>query len=582
MIRINGIKMKPGFSEKNLEQKIYKILRIKSCNSWKILKKSLDSRKHDFIHYEISVGVYVSNEDEIIRTINNKNIMLTNEVKYTFPHIINTELREFLDIDQSFRPVIIGSGPAGYHAAVKLAYAGFKPIVLERGKAVEERVKDIDKLWASNKLNEESNICFGEGGAGTFSDGKLNTGNKDKGGYFKEVLETFVRYGADPSILYDAKPHIGTDVLRSILKNMREDIIRLGGEVRFNNKLIDIDKAENTDSNRQQDIYDLTVENTVSSEVSHLFTRSVILAIGHSSRDTYRMLISKGFDMEPKPFALGVRVEHKAECINEAMYGREYKTKYGDTLPAADYKLVYHTNSGRSVFSFCMCPGGYVVNSSTENECVCINGMSYSGRDGNNSNSAIIVNIDPSDFLTDGFSNSNEDKIGNPDYLLSGIEFQRQIERLAFSEGAGCIPVQLYGDFKDNKVSSELKDITPEIKGKWNFGDLRKVLPEFVTDSILEAMPEFGKKINGYDSDDTVMSAVEARSSSPVRILRNDKLLCQKFPGIIPSGEGAGYAGGITSAAADGIKAAEAASEYIIEDLIDAYKVYEEGLYKNC
>ncbi len=558
--------MKPGYSEKDLEQKIYRLLKIKTCKSWKILKQSLDSRKHDNIHYEISVGIFIENEDKIVRNINNNNIMLTNETIYSFPHIINTDLREYIDINPYFRPVIIGSGPAGYHAAIELCHAGFKPIVIERGKCVEDRVKDIDSFWNENRLNTESNVCFGEGGAGTFSDGKLNTGNKDKGGYFKEVLEIFAKYGADPSILYNAKPHIGTDVLRNILKNMRNEIIRLGGDVRFCNKLNSIDICnDNKDNSSSLPLYRLSIENTDTHESYDLYTFSVILAIGHSATDTYKMLLDKGFDMEQKPFALGIRVEHNAESINKAMYGENFRDLYGDSLPTADYKLVYHTASGRSVFSFCMCPGGYVVDSSSDLEAVCINGMSYSGRDGENSNSAIIVNITPEDY--------------NSDYVLAGVDFQKEIERKAYIEGNGTIPVQIYKDLKADRKTEKLEDIKPAIKGSWNFGNLRNVLPDFVIDALLEAMPVFGRKIKGYDRDSTVLSAVESRSSAPVRILRNNDMNSISYSGIIPCGEGAGYAGGITSSAADGIKAAEAVSEYLIEPLIRAYKEYEESRY---
>ncbi len=571
MIIIRNQKMRIGYDDSDIEKVIYKNLRIKNYKSYKIIRESLDSRKHDNIHYQVSIGVNIDNEDKIIRSVHNNNVMLTKERKYTFPHILNTDIRDYLDDNPIFRPVIIGSGPAGYHAAIKLAHAGFKPIVLERGKPVEKRVQDVEAFWNGDDLNTESNVCFGEGGAGTYSDGKLNTGNKDKDGIIHEVLETFVKYGADPEILYKAKPHIGTDVLRDILKNMRSDIERLGGEIRFGNKLVDIEHF--TDSSDPDvikcnlDLYRLKVKPS-GAEIYEIITPCVILAIGHSARDTYEMLKAREFSMEQKPFAMGVRVEHSAEMINQAMYGKDYKARYGDSLPAADYKLVYHTEGGRNVFSFCMCPGGYVVNSATEDGTTVVNGMSYSGRAGINSNSAIVVSITPDDFESDD--------------VLSGADLQKKLEQLAFNAGNGGIPLQLYGDLKDNRSSDKIGEVVPAIKGKWNFADLRQVLPEFMVEALLEAMKYFGSRIEGFDNPDTVMTAIESRTSSPVKIIRDKEfLMAPDHPGIIPCGEGAGYAGGITSASVDGIKAAEAVSEYLVEDIIQAYKDAETAKYTN-
>ena len=578
MIIIRNQKMRLGYDDSDIEKAIYKNLRTKKYKNYKIIRESLDSRKHDNIHFQVSIGVNADNEEKIIKSVHNNNIMLTKEQKFTFPHILNTDVRDFLDDNPTFRPVIIGSGPAGYHAAIKLSLAGFKPIVLERGKPVEERGSDVESFWDGKGLDTDSNVCFGEGGAGTYSDGKLNTGNKDKDGYIHEVLETFVKYGADPEILYKAKPHIGTDVLRNILKNMRSDIERYGGEVRFGHKLVDIQNISTFDSDsdiRYSDNapdsklyrYKLVVQPR-DSEKYELITPSVILAIGHSARDTYEMLKAREFSMEQKPFAMGVRVEHSAEMINQAMYGKDYKAYYGDSLPAADYKLVYHTENGRNVFSFCMCPGGYVVNSATEEGITVVNGMSYSGRAGSNSNSAIVVSINPEDF-------ESED-------VLSGADLQKKLEQAAYKAGNGGIPLQLYGDFKDNIVSSEIRDVVPAIKGKWNFADLRQVLPEFMVDALLEAMQYFGTRIEDFDNPDTVMTAIESRTSSPVKIIRDKEfLMAPDHPGIIPCGEGAGYAGGITSAAVDGIKAAEAVSEYLVEDIIQAYKDAEMAKYIN-
>ncbi|MBR6402579.1 MAG: FAD-dependent oxidoreductase [Eubacterium sp.] len=571
MILLRDLKLNPGYTKEQLEVKVKKKLYNYAIKSISIQKESLDSRKHDDIHYVVNVLVESDFEDEIIKKANkvhNKNVMLTNVKKYEFPHIINTELREFIDIAQEFRPVIVGSGPAGYHAAVKLALAGFKPIVLERGKVVEERTKDVESFWSNTddnvSVNSESNVCFGEGGAGTFSDGKLNTGNKDKGGYFKEVLETFVKYGASPEILYKSKPHIGTDVLRSILVNMRKDIEKYGGEVRFGHKVKNIvhETVINTFGYESElPIYELIIEGP--DEEYTIKTHSVILAIGHSSRDTYEMLNNVGFSMEPKAFAVGVRVEHPVEVINKAMYGEDYRLKYGDSLPTADYKLTYHTTNDRAVFSFCMCPGGYVVNSSSEDGGTVINGMSYSGRDGRNSNSAIVVGVDPEDFGSDD--------------LFAGMKFQKKLEQAAFREGSGKIPVESLGELNGNDEPSET--VVPDMKGSYVKGNLRNVFPDYIIDSIIEAMPAFGKRIKGFDDPSTIMSAVESRTSSPLRIIRGNDMMTDNFPGIIPAGEGAGYAGGITSAAADGIKSAEALSDYLIEDLIECYKNFETSKY---
>ncbi|MCR5214328.1 MAG: FAD-binding protein [Eubacterium sp.] len=606
MISIKNIKLKPGYKEKDILNAIYRELKLDSfkkkgvsLEKYEILKESLDSRKHDNIFYLLNVGVWLCfnnkssklDQAKFVELLHNKNIMLTNPLKYEFPHILNMEVRQFLEDGQEYKPVIVGSGPAGYFAAIKLAKAGFKPIVLERGKPVEEREADIERFWQEGILDPDSNVCFGEGGAGTFSDGKLNTGNKDKGGYFNEVLKTFVEYGGPKEILYKAKPHIGTDVLRKILKNMRLAIEKYGGQVRFQNTLIDVkyeiseisELAINTFGYESElPIYDLSVRKADGSIYS-ISTHTLILAIGHSARDTYEMLLNRNFQMSPKPFAMGVRVEHLQETINEAMYGKDYKEKYKE-LPPADYKLVYHTKDQtnelyeRSVFSFCMCPGGYVVNSSTEGDSVVVNGMSYSGRDGQNANSAIVVNINPSDWITSDNKNI-DDKVYDKVDIIGGLDFQRSIEKKAYIEGKGSIPLQLYGDIRNNRLSTGFGSISPQIKGNFKFGDLRKVFPDYIIESILEAFSYFGSRINGFDNDDTILTAVESRTSSPVRIDREEDMNALHFPGIFPIGEGAGYAGGITSAAADGIKCAHKASEYLVNDLIESFKAFETAKY---
>ncbi len=598
MISIRNIKLSPGYTDKDVTNAIKRELRLDKGRMkhidilrYEILKESLDSRNHDRIFYLLNVGVELTGdnknplnrneENKIISLVNNKDIMLTKPFKYNFPHILNMEIRAFLEDAPEYRPIIVGSGPAGYFAGVKLAEAGFSPIILERGKAVEERKADIEKFWEEGVLDSESNVCFGEGGAGTFSDGKLNTGNKDKEGYFQEVLRTFVRYGAPAEVLYKAKPHIGTDVLMNILRNMRKDIEKYGGEVRFQNTLIDIDyEADQIDHintfgyESELPLYEISVRKA-DGNIYKLKTHTVILAIGHSARDTYRMLLDRDYAMSPKAFAMGVRVEHLQETINEAMYGRGYRDKYKQ-LPAADYKLVYHTGDDRSVFSFCMCPGGYVVNSSTEEGATVINGMSYSGRNGKNANSAIVVGVNPSDWAQ-SCNNSGADN--NKEAVIAGLDYQLNLEKKAYVEGKGGIPLQLLGDLTEGRVSTETGSITPEIKGIWHFGNMANIFPDYILKSILEAFSYFGKRLAGYDAPDTVITAVESRTSSPVRIERNKDMSAVNHPGIYPIGEGAGFAGGITSAAADGIKCAERLSEYLIDDMVESYKAFETAKY---
>ncbi len=422
MLRIDNIKLKPGYSKKDLEDSIKKVLKKVEYKDYKILRRSLDARKKDDIIYLLSIGVNIKgNEEKCIKMINNKNVMLIKEKKYRFPYSMNQfSLRDKLSED--LRPVIIGAGPAGYFAAQILAENGFRPIVIERGKNVTDRKKDVEAFWAGEKLNNDSNVSFGEGGAGTFSDGKLNTGNKDKFGIFAHIMNVFHRFGADEAVTYDAKPHIGTDRLILIMENMREDILKNGGDIRFGHKLINIEEADDQkDSNK---IYDLEISD--GKDIYKLRTRNVILSIGHSARDTFEMLYNKGFSMEQKPFAVGLRIEHPRKNIDRAQYG----DKYMDKLPAADYKMTYHATNGRSVFSFCMCPGGYVVNASTEDKRTVVNGMSYSGRDGDNSNAAIVVNILP------------EDIAGNDP--LDAVEFQRRLEEKFYEAGNGNIPVQRF------------------------------------------------------------------------------------------------------------------------------------------
>ena len=521
MIRINQLKLEPDHSEEDLQRCVAKLLGVKTSefkDSLKIIRRSLDARKKPDIKYVYSVELSLPNEDKILKRVHNSNVVKCENTEYGF---------NFGKKEANIPPVVTGSGPAGLFCALMLARAGLKPLVIERGEAVEDRVKRVDTFFATGELNEESNVQFGEGGAGTFSDGKLNTMVKDPYGRIKYVLETFVRYGAKNEILYVNKPHIGTDILRNIVRNMREEIVELGGTFRFNTKLTDIVVRNDH------------ITHIILNETEKLECNCLALAIGHSARDTFSMIRKKGIDMNAKAFAVGVRIEHPQEIINANAYGDV--TKYH--LPAADYKVAHQCANGRGVYSFCMCPGGYVVNASSEKGRLAVNGMSYSGRDGKNANSALIVTVNPSDFGSDD--------------ILAGIAFQRQLEEAAYSMGKGDIPIQRYEDFSAGRISKEFGRVLPASKGKNTFGNVRDIFPEYINNALLEGIESFGRIIPGFSTGDALISGVESRTSSPVRILRNDNTFESNIGGIYPCGEGAGYAGGITSAAVDGIKTAE-------------------------
>ena len=537
MIRISQLKLPVTHKKSDLEKKIYTTLKISSSDllDWHIEKKSLDARKKPDLFYVYTIAANVANEKRIIKKNRNKNITIKEE-NDTY-HCTPTGTQAL-----TYRPVVIGSGPAGLFCGYALARMGYRPILLERGASMEERQKDVQDFWETGKLNPESNVQFGEGGAGTFSDGKLNTLVHDTHNRGKEVLRLFVKYGAPESILYDAKPHIGTDILAKVVKNIREAIISMGGEVRFHTKVTGIRTKRNIDFSDEPALAMLHLEDTRTKIGEDLLTDVAVLAIGHSARDTFGLLNLSDIRMEPKPFAVGVRVEHPQDMIDESQYGKNAP----DCLPAAAYKLTAKTKEGRGVYTFCMCPGGYVVNASSEENRLAVNGMSYSGRNGKNANSAVIVTVSPEDFPEKG--------------ILGGLAFQRQLEEAAFAEGQGKIPVQLFGDFKKNVPSSSAGTIAPQMKGTYSWGNVRSIFPEFIAKSLEEGITEFGKKIPGYDRDDAVLSGVESRTSSPVRILRDDTLQ-SSVKGLYPCGEGAGYAGGITSAAMDGLKVAEAVSQ---------------------
>ena len=423
--------------------------------------------------------------------------------------------------------MVIGAGPAGLFCAYLLAREGYRPLVFERGKKVGERTEDVLHFWKTGVLDPASNVQFGEGGAGTFSDGKLNTLVKDPLGRNRFVLDTFVAFGAPEKITYENKPHIGTDILSKVIAAMREEILHLGGTFEFESCVTDI-RVEN--------------QKIKAVEINHntwMETEVCVLALGHSARDTFEMLQKTGLFMEPKAFAVGFRVEHPQKDINRSQYGE----KYAELLEAAPYKVTANLANGRGVYSFCMCPGGYVVNASSEKKRLAVNGMSYSDRGSKNANSAIIVSVTPDDFEgTDA---------------LSGVEFQRRLEEKAFALGNGKIPQQLFGDYCENKKSTAYGTFPSETRGETAFANLRGLFSDEMEQSFIEGMHSFSKHIPDFDRNDAILSGVESRTSSPVRI-RRDEVFEANIRGIYPCGEGAGYAGGITSAAMDGMKVAEA------------------------
>lgn len=532
MIRINQIKLPIQHSKKELYTAASKALKLapEKIISLSISKKSIDARKKSEIRYIYAVDVKVEEEHKVVLRAKNPNVILSTEVEYQAKVTGTHTMKE--------RPIIVGSGPAGLFCAYMLAIHGFRPILIERGEAVDDRVRTVDRFWETNELNPESNVQFGEGGAGTFSDGKLNTMVKDTFGRIKKVLDIFIEHGANEEIRYLNKPHIGTDHLRDIVRRLREDVIAHGGEVMFQTKLEDI-----VISNEQVSGVVLTrMSPTGEKQSIELACATLVLAIGHSARDTFQMLYDTGMPMERKAFAVGVRMEHKQEMVNKNQYGEA-----SDLLPTADYKVTYQASNGRAVYSFCMCPGGYVVNASSEEGRLVVNGMSYHDRDGENANSAIIATVGEKDFLQIP---------GAKDNALSGMEFQRYYEELCYKAGKGKVPIQRFQDLLSNQESDRIGHIKPNLKGSYQLANLRECLPAEVCDSIIEAITAFDRMIPGFANEDALLSGVEMRTSSPIRLLRDDNLE-SKVKGIYPCGEGAGYAGGITSAAVDGLKVFE-------------------------
>lgn len=509
MIKITNIKIRADLSDDELFEKIYKKYKINKndVTERRIIKKSIDARNKADIFYNYSVELECKNENKI------KNVQIVKKEE-PFKIIVNRK--------SSKRPVIIGAGPAGLFSALTLAQNGIKPIIIEQGKTVDERKKDVEEFQKTGKLNTLSNVQFGEGGAGTFSDGKLTSGIHNP--LCKIVLKEFYNFGAPEQILYINKPHIGTDNLINIIRNMRNEIIKLGGEFLFNEKVTDFE-----------------FENSKVTAVicgKRIETDTVILAIGHSARSTFEKLYEKGVKMEKKNFSIGVRIEHKQSMINKSQYGEITKLK----LPPAEYKMAYH-GENRSCYTFCMCPGGTVIASSSEPETIVTNGMSVYARNGENANSAVLVNVTPNDF-----------KGESP---LEGMYFQKDLEQKAFKLGGSNYnaPIQRFEDFENNVKSIHIGEIKPTYKPGVTLSNLNEILPDFISKTLVEGIKYFDKSIKGFAHPDAILTGVETRSSSPVQITRNENKQ-SNIKGLYPCGEGAGYAGGIMSAAVDGIKCA--------------------------
>lgn len=524
MIRIRDLSLSPDDSLNRLVQLAARTLRLQEheIGQLHIYKKSIDARKkHDIrINYTVDVQTR-EKEEKLLRRLRNPKLEMAEEYIYNPPVCHPAE----------DRPVVIGFGPAGMFASLVLAMAGLSPIILERGEDVDTRTASVEQFWTTGKLNAESNVQFGEGGAGTFSDGKLNTGTKNP--RIRWVLRQFVDAGAQGDILYDAKPHIGTDVLVKVVRNLREKIISLGGEIRFCSQVIGFEENEGHLSG-------LTVKDQMGTY--SIPCRHAVLAIGHSARDTFETLYGMGIQMEQKPFSMGVRIEHPQKQIDEAQYG---SFAGHPNLPPADYKLSVHLPDGESAYTFCMCPGGQVVAAASEKGRIVTNGMSNSARDGENANAALLVTLNPKDFPGE--------------HPLAGMYWQRSIEEAAFAAGGSNYkaPAQTVGDFLARIPSTELGTVTPTYRPGVVLCDLHQVLPSAITDVLEQALPELEHRLRGFSSPDSVMTAPETRSSSPVRIVRNEGKQ-SSLPGLYPCGEGAGYAGGIVSAAVDGILCAEA------------------------
>jgi uncharacterized FAD-dependent dehydrogenase len=526
MLQLSDIRLDVDHTQDDLKTAILDILGIgeEDLLNYRISRKSVDARKRNAVLFTYSVIVEAADEESILKKFGgSRKIGRAPDETYRFTVRAPDPL--------PFRPVVVGAGPCGLFAALTLARAGFRPILLERGKSVKERARDVSLFWRTGTLNPQSNALFGEGGAGTFSDGKLVTQIKDRENRCRKVLEDLVAAGAPEEILYRNKPHIGTDLLVRVIANLRQAILSSGGEVRFESRVADILVGEDE------------IRGVVLETGETIPSRCAIFAVGHSARDTFEMLSGRGVLLEPKPFSIGLRIEHPQSMIDAAQYGR---FKGHPQLSPADYKLTHHCSNGRSAYTFCMCPGGSVIAAASEAGCVVINGMSSSRRNGPNANSALLVGVVPSDFPNN-----------NP---LGGVAFQRRWERKAFELGGGNYkaPAQLVVDFLASRKSKSFGEIEPSYKPGVTLSDLAGCLPAYVIEALREAIPAFDRKIKGFSRSDAVLTGVETRSSSPVRITRSRNMESLSVVGLIPAGEGAGYAGGIVSSAVDGIKAAEA------------------------
>ena len=539
MLRITELRLPFGHPPEALAEAIIKRLAIPATDllNFTIYKRSYDARQKNALVFIYSVDLAANHEAALlVKFADDAKIMPTPDTRYHFVGQAPTTLAE--------RPIVVGFGPAGIFSALILAQMGFRPIVLERGKAVRERTQDTWGLWRKNVLNPESNVQFGEGGAGTFSDGKLYSQIKDPKHLGRKVLEEFVKAGAPAEILYVAKPHIGTFRLVGMVENMRHEIETLGGEIRFQQRVtgLNIEKGH--------------VRGVTLASGEQILSNHVVLALGHSARDTFAALHQQGVFMEAKPFSIGFRIEHPQSLIDRARFGQNAGHPL---LGAADYKLVHHASNGRSVYSFCMCPGGTVVAATSELNCVVTNGMSQYSRNERNANAGLVVGITPDDFPGGA--------VGNP---LAGMQWQRELEAHAFTLGGGTYqaPAQLVGDFIAGRASTQLGSVMPSYQPGVHLSDLSSALPAFAIAAIREALPAFERQIKGFAMHDAVLTGVETRTSSPLRMTRGDDYQSINVKGLYPAGEGAGYAGGILSAGVDGIKVAEAVALAIQRSVI--------------
>ena len=564
MIRITQLKLNPNAGKESLLREVRKVLRLREGEafSFEVLRRSIDARKKPDLQEIYTLQVQLEHPQTEKRILHSrlKNVEPYDPPVYRYAHPVphpvpdttcpvksgTAQHRRDLPSDPS-RPLIVGTGPAGLFCGLLLAREGVRPILIERGQRAAERGESVRTFWDGGALNPESNVQFGEGGAGTFSDGKLNTGVKDPDGRIRFILETFVRAGADPEILSSSRPHVGTDVLKDVVASLTDEILARGGDVRFETRMDQMNRGEDG-------IWNVSCSGK-GGEIIRFSTRNLVLAIGHSARDTFRMLRDSGIVMVPKAFAVGIRIQHPQNLIDRAMYGENCRY----SLPASSYKLTRRLPGGRGVYSFCMCPGGYVVNASSEEGHLAVNGMSYHDRSSGSANSAIVVTVSPEEIRSCLHTAPADD-------VLIGVEFQRQLEKAAFEAAGGAIPVQRFGDFvrsapsykaSDGAGSVSLPDFEPQIRGRWKSASIRPVFPEPIAAGIEEGILAWERQIPGFSSPDALLCAAESRTSSPVRIERGSDLQAVGLSGLYPCGEGAGYAGGITSAASDGLKTAE-------------------------